>query len=141
MTAKEQQTLINKLGAASNRAFSAAYSQTNRKWFLRKIFDFLLALPMPDAEVENGCNTLIKATTKAVNDLIKLGPSAGSLAKKWAAYDQEKSRTQIVYGVVATNPQMIAPANADYLKFISVRRFTSLYRMSCMVRLNFEACP
>ncbi len=136
MTDAEKKALINKLGATSNKAFDARYSENNRKWFVGKIIDSLLSQGVPDADIEKKTNDIIKASGVALNARIKKGFPSGSLVKKWAIYDQAVSRTQIIYGMIAMHPQFLDPANASYFDFILERRFRAIQRMAFFVNPN-----
>jgi hypothetical protein len=138
MADDEEKALIKKLGAESNKAFDPRYKVENRKWFVGKIIDFLESLPTPDSDMERLVNVFIVAATKAVNDRIKSGLSSGSLPEKWKLYDQRKSRTQIIYGMVAMNPKFLDAANSGYFDFILERRFRSIQRMNFWVNPNDE---
>jgi hypothetical protein len=141
MTDAQKQALIKKLSAVSNKAFDARYSGDNRKWFVGKIIEFLLAQGVADADIENRTKDIIINSGKALNARIKKGFPAGSLESKWALYDQVTSRTQIIYGMIAMHPQFLDAANADFFDFILERRFRSIQRMNFYVTPNVFAYP
>jgi len=137
MTTAEEQALIKKL-AGNPRAFTAEYSADNRKWFAGKILDFLESQGNPDSDMERLANVLIAAAKKAVNDRVRKGFSTAGLANLWKLYDQLTSRTQIIYGMAAMNPQFLDSANSDYFDFILNRRFRTIQRMAFFVNKNRE---
>jgi hypothetical protein len=136
MTTAEEQALIKKLGAKSNKDFDTRYSVPNRQWFVGKLIDFFESQANPDKEIPGMISTIIKAATDAVNARIKKGFSVGALTEFWKAYDQATSRTEIVYGAVAMNPLLLDAKNSSYLDFIVERRFRSLQRMAFFVNPN-----
>jgi hypothetical protein len=136
MNDAQKKALINKLGAASNGAFDARYSVANRKWFVAKIIEALLAQGVTDANIEKKANDIIAAAGAALKARITAGFSTASLPQKWALYDQLKSRTQIIYGMIAMYPAFLDPANAGYFDFILERRFRSIQRMAFYVNPN-----
>jgi hypothetical protein len=138
MTDAEKKALIKKLGAESNKAFNSRYSGgDNRKWFVGKIIDALLARGILDKKnIERLTNEIITKSSAELKARIKKGFSAASLEDKWAKLDQVTSRTQIIYGMIAMHPEFLLPANADYFDFILERRFRSIQRMAFYVNPN-----
>jgi hypothetical protein len=136
--ALDEKALIKKLGAKGGKAFDANYSPENRRWFVSKIIDFLESQAFPDSDIERLAKVFIAAATKAVNTRIKAGFSSGSLPNLWKDYDQLISRTQIIYGIAAMNPELLDAANSDYFDFILERRFRSIQRMAFFVNKNKE---
>jgi hypothetical protein len=133
MTDAQKKALIKKLGAESNKAFDARYSGDNRKWFVGKIIDYLLAQGVQDTDIEQQTNDIIFDSDVAFKARIKKGFPSGSLATIWKFYDQLKSRTQIIYGMIAMHPEFRDAANLDYFEFILERRFRSIQRMNFFV--------
>jgi hypothetical protein len=129
----KKKALIKKLGADSNAAFDSRYSGDNRKWFVGKIIDSLLAQGVPDANIEQQTNKIILDAGAVLKARIKKGFSSSSLADKWALLDQMKSRTQIIYGLIAMHREFRDAANANYFDFILERRFRAIRRMAFSV--------
>lgn len=136
VTDKEKQALINKLSGGSKIGFNAKYSTPNRKWFAGKIIDSLIAQNVPDSDIEQKANEIIAAAGSAVKARAKGGPAPGSLVDKWDKFDQLTSRTEIIYGMIAMNPQFLDPANSDYFDFILERRYRAIWRMHFYVNPN-----
>lgn len=136
MTDAEKKDLIKRLGAKSNRAFDDRYSEDNRKWFVEKIIESLPWKTTAAADIESKTKDIITKAGVLLNGRIKKGFSAGSLAIDWKVYDQLKSRTQIIYGMIAMYPQFLDAANENYFDFILERRFRSIQRMNFYVNPN-----
>jgi hypothetical protein len=137
VTEAEKKALIQSLGAKSNKAFDAGYSDVNRKWFVGKIIESLIAQGFTDRGiVEQKTKELIAASGVALNARKKKGFSTGSLVNKWSKYHQLKSKIQIIYGMIAMHPRFLEPASATYFDFIVERRFRSIQRMAFFVNPN-----
>jgi hypothetical protein len=139
MTDAEKKALIKKLGSDGNSAFDARFTGDNRTWFVAKIIDSLLAQGIADTKkIEQSTNDIITKSGNEVNKRIKAGFSAGSLPQIWKGYDAFKSRTQIIYGMIAMHPAFLDPANAGFFDFILERRYRAIQRMAFYVNPNSE---
>src|SRR4030095_4796546 len=107
MTEDEKKALIKKLGAKSNKAFDSNYSEANRKWFVGKIIDVLLARGVLDEDVERLTNEIITKSRGELNARVKRGVPTTSLKDKLARLDQLTSRTQIIYGINPPDPDSL----------------------------------
>jgi hypothetical protein len=137
VTDADKKALIKKLGAESSKAFDARYSEgPNRQWFVGKIIDSLLAKGVADANIEQQTKDIIFDSGVAVNARINGGFSASGLTNMWKQYDEKKSRIQIIYGMIAMNPEFLDSTNADYFSFILERRFRAIQRMAFYVNPN-----
>jgi len=136
MTDAEKKALIKKLGAMSNKAFDSRYLEPNRKWFVGKIIEVLLARGAQDQDVERLTSEIITKSQVELKARLMRGVSNPSLKDKWARLDQLTSRTQIIYDMIALHPEFLLSANADYFDFILERRFRAIWRMAFFVNPN-----
>ncbi|NER10044.1 hypothetical protein SAMN06265375_101424 [Muriicola jejuensis] len=136
MTEEEQQKLINKLSAKKDSAFNLRYSENNRRWFIWKIIQHLLAENTPTAQIEAKTLQFIVDTTAYVNTNINGGYQTGTLKDQWRSFSKSRSRLQIIYGVIASHPELLQPQHASYLKFIVNRRDRMIKRMVFYVNPN-----
>ncbi|WP_416956480.1 hypothetical protein [Streptomyces sp. Agncl-13] len=136
MDAAAKKALIKKLAVAAN--FHRNYAAEGRAWFVDRLIRKMEAeIPTPgDAAITSRATDVVtksNAVVKAKQDYaigVKLGSSLAKI--------QSRRRIEILYGIIASNPTLIEPANQDMLLWIARRRLRGVTRMDFFVNRNSQ---
>jgi len=132
MTDTEKQNLIKSL--ATNQNFNPQLSIINQKWVVGKVISYLENLGRTDSQIKTEAKQIVVNFKTIVN---KKKNFKISLKFKSSLVKQNlKRRVEIIYGVLAENPQLREAANNNYLDFIIKRRYRSVVRMDYFVNPN-----
>lgn len=136
MDAKSRKALIDSLVAAAN--FESTYSEVNRRWMLTKLLSVI------ESRVVTG-DAAIKAKTK---DLVTKAKTvvkkhrdfklALGVNKKEVATERSlrQRRVEILYGMIAYEPELVETANKMQLFFTARRRYRAICRFQFFINPN-----
>jgi hypothetical protein len=136
MDAAAKKALIKKLVVSAN--FHKNYAKGGRAWFVDRLIRNLEAqTPAPsDATITSNVTDVVtksKAVVKA-----KQGYAIGVRLGSTLAKVQAGRRVEILYGIIASNPALVEPANDDMLGWIARRRLRGVTRMDFFVNPNSQ---
>ena len=135
MDENQKKTIIDKLDYKD--FWRRYYSPGNRRWFIRKIIDHLIANGRPDNVIEAETKDIIDKSKIIVSDRIKnQGSSATDLKSFWEDRTTGVSLRQIVYNMIALHPELLQPANKAFFEFLIDRRIRIVKRMQFFVNPN-----
>ncbi|MCE8428171.1 MAG: hypothetical protein J5U19_07290 [Candidatus Methanoperedens sp.] len=124
-----KQNIIDDLSKNGEFVSDKRYSVENRKWFIKKIIEYLLSINRPESVIHQEAKNSIKIATDILKLRLKKGFKTGSLKEKWSIYSDIITRTQVIYDTIAMHPDFLSPQNHGYLDFIIERRFRTIKRM------------
>src|SRR5215218_6301547 len=145
MDDKKRRALIKELSVAKN--FEPSYSEQNRRWFVEKLIRGHEAAGLPDDQVESktrGVVALSKGIVTSKRDFqLKI-----KLDKEFPGTERSNRprRVEVLYGLIATDPQFADVPNEAFLAFMAARRYRAAARMEVYVNaLGYfvypGACP
>ncbi len=131
MDAAAKKALIQKLATTAN--FHKNYAAEGRGWFVDRLIRNLEAeTPTPsDATITSRVTDVVTKSKGVVK--AKEGYAIGVKLGSALAKIQAGRRIEILYGVIASNPALVEPANDDMLGWIARRRLRGVTRMNFFV--------
>jgi hypothetical protein len=134
--AKSRKALIDSLVVAKN--FDASLTEENRRWFVGKVIDVYLGRGESDASTKSKTTAVVPQAKTAAKKhrSFKLG---FKLAKdKEAAIERtlKSRRIEILYGLIAHDPELADPTHEKQLLFVAKRRYRVIERFQFFVNPN-----
>jgi hypothetical protein len=136
MEAKARKALIDTLSVAAN--FVPAHTEQNRRWVVGKLIGVFEGRGESDAGIKSKTTNAVARAKVAVarNRDFKLG---FKLAKDKEAATERTLRTrrvELLYGLIAHDPELADTANEKQLLFIAKRRYRVIERFQFFVNPN-----
>lgn len=132
MTPAEKALLIKESSLEAN--FHKEYSEVNRKWFAKRMIEFYISTGVSDANVKTTLITFLQEC-KTIADT-KQDFKIGIVLSAKVLRSTLSRRVEIIYGALASKPDLVKAANANFLDFIIRRRFRVVMRMDYYVNPN-----
>jgi hypothetical protein len=135
MDEKARKTLIKLLAVADK--FDPLYSDDNRRWMVGKTLAVIEGRVTGDSAIKSRTTEVVDKAKKLVakHRDFKL---ALSISKKEAATERglRSRRVQILYGMIAHEPDFVDPANEAQLLFVAKRRYRAIARFQFFINPN-----
>jgi hypothetical protein len=135
MDAKARKSLIDSLAGATN--FEASMTEPNRRWFVGKVIDVYQARGESDAAIKTKTGaTVTRAKTAATKHRdFKISIKFDS-KEKATERGLRSRRAQILYGLIAYDPELADTANEAQFLFVAKRRYRSIERFQFFINPN-----
>jgi hypothetical protein len=132
MNETQKTQLVTQLSIARN--FHRKYSQPSCQWFTRKIIDYFDAQGLSDADITQKTKQIIQKSKTIVSS--KEDFTIGVKLSRALVDANRARRVEIIYGVIAINPDFVDVSDKPFLDFIIKRRYRSVVRMDYFVNPN-----
>lgn len=134
LTEAQKVSIITALGTRPH--FNRYYSQVNRNWLIRHMIEHYASTGVADSSIQGSVQTFLSTCKTIVNskqDFTQGVPYTARLLRS-----KRTRRVEIIYGALASNPDLSIAANAKVLDFIIKRRFRAVMRMDYFVNPNYQ---
>lgn len=148
MDAKARQALVDTLAIATN--FEASFNQDNRSWFVSKLISVYEGRGDNDAAIKSKATLAVSNGTRTVTKHrdFKLALKLGQPKEAATERGQRTRRVEILYSLIAHDPELADAGNEAQLLFAARRRCRVISRFQFFVNPNGrgyfrypEACP
>jgi hypothetical protein len=133
--AKSRKALIDSLVVA--KRFDDVLTADNQRWFVRKLIDVYQARGESDANIKSKTSADVTraktAATKHRDFKISIKTNTNDKATLRIL---RRRRVEILYGLMAFDPELADPANAKQLLFVARRRYRAVERFQFYVNPN-----
>jgi len=135
MDAKSRKALIDSLALAAN--FDPLYTEVNRRWMIGKALNVIEGRNAGDAVIKSKIKDVVNKAKTLVTKHHDFKISIKINAKE-AATERllRKRRVEILYGMIAYEPDLVDPANEKQLLFVAKRRYRTVERFQFYINPN-----
>ena len=135
MDAKARAALINTVSIADN--FNPVYNNENRRWMVGKLLSVVESRVTNDAAIAAKTKEVVTKAkalvTKHRDFKISIKISAAEPATQRIL---RRRRVEILYGMIAHEPDLVDPANEKQLLFVARRRYRTIARFQFFINPN-----
>jgi hypothetical protein len=134
LTENQKVQMISRLGVAAN--FTQDYSPNNRIWFIRHMIEHNASTGVADSDIEGRVLNFLQVCKTIVN--AKKNFTIGVTFSPALTRSKLSRRIDIIYGTLASKPDLVDSAKSNFLDFIIKRRYRTVMRMDYYVNPNHQ---